>query len=99
MFSVEVARPAVETIGTSQDHDPADGDETGRSIHQTGMILVIEDDPDLRELLEVSFKNDGHEVTAARDGVVALDLVTREAVTSAPFPDRPGVIVGVPNRR
>ena len=31
--------------------------------------------------------------------VVALDLLARVAVTNAPVPARPGVIVGVPNRR
>jgi len=37
----------------------------------TGSILVIEDDPDICELLEVSLKGEGHDVAAAADGSAA----------------------------
>ena len=48
------------------------GNEPG---HHIGSILVIEDDPDVRELLEVFLKDEGHEVTTAYDGIRARDLV------------------------
>ncbi len=46
-------------------------------VRHTGAILVIEDDPDLRELVEVLLTDEGHTVTTASDGVMALDLVKR----------------------
>ena len=38
---------------------------------------MIEDDPDVRELLAALLAEDGHDVAAAPDGPVALDLVKR----------------------
>jgi two-component system CheB/CheR fusion protein len=44
---------------------------------RTGTILVIEDDPDVRELLELVLEREGHRVATAIDGVSALELVER----------------------
>jgi two-component system CheB/CheR fusion protein len=44
---------------------------------RTGSILLIEDDPDVRELLELVLEREGHAVTTAIDGASALDLVVR----------------------
>ena len=38
-------------------------------------ILVVEDDPDVRELVELLLAGEGHQVTAAPDGHAALALV------------------------
>ncbi len=46
----------------------------------TGVILVIEDDPEARELLELFLKEEGFRATTAADGVAALDLLARGAV-------------------
>lgn len=43
---------------------------------QAGSILLVEDDPDLRELVELLLKAEGHDVTTARDGPEALELVS-----------------------
>jgi len=43
-------------------------------------ILVIEDDPDVRSLLELLLAGEGHTVSAAPDGDVALGLVDRSAI-------------------
>jgi two-component system CheB/CheR fusion protein len=43
-------------------------------------VLVIEDDPEVRELLEIFLKGEGYRVTTAVDGVEAVDLVTRGVV-------------------
>ena len=53
---------------------PAEGAST---VRNTGAILVIEDEPDLRELLEVLLADEGHSVATASDGAMALDLVKR----------------------
>jgi two-component system, chemotaxis family, CheB/CheR fusion protein len=44
------------------------------TAHRTGLILVIEDDRELRELLELVLKEDSHRTASAPDGPAALDL-------------------------
>jgi two-component system CheB/CheR fusion protein len=77
MFSIDVALPAVPVIAPRERRLPGSRDDVGSNVHHTGAILVIEDDPDVRELLEAFLKDDGHVVTTASDGIVALDLVRR----------------------
>ena len=38
-------------------------------------VLLIEDDPEVRELLEIHLRNEGYEIAVARDGNLAYDLV------------------------
>ncbi len=45
-----------------------------------GVILVIEDDPEVRDLLDQFLKGEGHRTAAAPDGVVALDMVARGTI-------------------
>ncbi|CAN5221517.1 chemotaxis protein CheB [soil metagenome] len=54
--------------------------------HRTGTVLLIEDDPELRDLLELLLKGEGHRVLAAADGLAALALMTSGAT-------RPDVIL------
>ena len=42
-----------------------------------GRILIIEDDPEVRDLLEQLVRDEGHHVQYAHDGVAALALVER----------------------
>ncbi len=44
-------------------------------VRRTGAILVVEDDPEVRELLELFLKDEGHHVATAPDGILALELV------------------------
>ena len=56
------------------------GDQIAASgHHHTGTILVIEDDADLRELLEMILREEGHHPVTAPDGVAALELLAHEA--------------------
>jgi len=50
---------------------------TARHGRRTGAILMIEDDPDLRELLSQLLQDEGHQVTLAPDGPAALDMVAQ----------------------
>ncbi len=50
------------------------------NMHRSGTILIVEDDPELRELLELLLKGEGHRTTTAIDGVTALGMVTRGIV-------------------
>jgi two-component system, chemotaxis family, CheB/CheR fusion protein len=77
VFSIDVALPTGgEPIPRDRDLTGA-RDDNSETVHHTGRILVIEDDPDVRELLVSFLKDEGHEVTAAPDGLAALDLVKR----------------------
>ncbi|MEI6162054.1 MAG: response regulator, partial [Roseococcus sp.] len=48
--------------------------------HRTGAILLIEDDPDVRDLLVRVLTDEGHVAIAAADGEAALALVERGAI-------------------
>ncbi|MGO9758785.1 MAG: chemotaxis protein CheB [Roseiarcus sp.] len=75
VFAIEVARPKGGTV-VEIEHPRRDGVERiveGR--RRTGSILIVEDDPEVRELLELSVKDEGHRAAAARDGVAAMELL------------------------
>ena len=55
-------------------------------VRQTGIVLVVEDDPGVRELLEMFLVQAGHRVHGAADGAAALELVCRSNL-------RPSVVV------
>jgi two-component system CheB/CheR fusion protein len=57
--------------------DKAGGSSTAVE-HRTGNILIIDDDPEVLELLEIMLTGDGHVVTTAHDGAAALEL-TKQA--------------------
>ena len=42
--------------------------------HRSGTILVVEDDPEVRDLLQLLLKDEGHNVVTAQDGAAALAL-------------------------
>ena len=48
-------------------------------VRQPGTILVVEDDPDVREMLEVLLIEEGYEAMAVADGKAALALVAAGA--------------------
>jgi two-component system CheB/CheR fusion protein len=76
VFSIEVKLPVGETTPRPAHHPLGLYDKNNEPGRHVGSILVIEDDPDVRELLEVFLKDEGHEVATAHDGVGARDMVT-----------------------
>jgi len=71
VFAVEVplAEPGIHLVpaapGPSPDHQTV----------QSGLILIVEDDPALRESLELFLREDGLDTSVAADGEVAIHLV------------------------
>jgi two-component system CheB/CheR fusion protein len=57
--------------------------------HRVCVVLVVEDDPELRELLVLSLKDEGHRVVQASDGLIALEWLaqstTRPDIVLADF--------------
>jgi two-component system response regulator MprA len=48
----------------------------------TGMVLVVEDDADIRETLVMLLEFDGYRVAAVSDGLQALEWLSREQAPS-----------------
>jgi two-component system CheB/CheR fusion protein len=57
-----------------------DRSEVKESAHQSGAILVVEDDPSVRDMLALLFETEGYRTTTAEDGRTALELAARGAV-------------------
>ncbi len=87
VFSVEVPLVAGgdaipdRPLATPHGNGKADGHPAGsKGGHRTADILVVEDDPDMRDLLALILSDDGHRTAAAADGPAALKLVTQGVI-------------------
>jgi len=74
-FAVEILLP----VEASARRDPARGPLAARKVMpqsvNRGTVLVIEDDPEVRELLDVFLQGEGHETVSASDGPSALEVM------------------------
>ncbi len=75
VFSVNV-----NTIKRQSSHTVSKPDNAHPSKLVKGRILIIEDDPEVRDLLELLVREEGHYVQYAHDGVTALALVERAKI-------------------
>jgi two-component system, chemotaxis family, CheB/CheR fusion protein len=62
-------------VATSPDHVKSD------SAQSSCNILIIDDDPEVKELLEILIGDEGHHVISARDSATALKLVKTAKIT------------------
>ena len=78
VFCIDVNRPQTRATrrleGRGAFVDPA------KSPPRVGSVLVVDDDPDIRELLQQLLEADGHTVVAAVDGLEALELLTHRGI-------------------
>jgi two-component system CheB/CheR fusion protein len=80
VFAIEVEL-AAGAAGSLVEHPPPDAEHgIAESAHRTGEVLIVEDDPEVRELLEMFLKDEGHRTATAPDGIVALELIARGAI-------------------
>jgi two-component system, chemotaxis family, CheB/CheR fusion protein len=49
-------------------------------VRRTGTILVVDDDPEVCEMLDLVLKSEGHRTATAPDGMAALDLIARGTI-------------------
>jgi two-component system CheB/CheR fusion protein len=80
VFAIEVALPPRGRAASLEDDLRDAGDGVVEGARRMGAILVIEDDPEVRDLLGLFLKDEGHRVATAPDGVAALELVARAAL-------------------
>ncbi|HEX4112638.1 MAG TPA: chemotaxis protein CheB [Stellaceae bacterium] len=79
VFAIDIVLPQNGTPRQAEyRHDT--GADIAEGVGRTGAILVVEDDPDMRDLLELFLKEEGHQVATAPDSVAALELVARGTI-------------------
>ena len=77
VFSIEVRLAPSETeVAPEPDRDTVDNGIL-EGAHRTGTIMIVEDDPEIRELLVLALRDDGHHPIAVADGAAALEEVER----------------------
>jgi two-component system CheB/CheR fusion protein len=59
---------------------PVAGSDAKPAEQRAGEILVIEDDPEVRELLSILLRDDGHHVTMAYNGADALKIAANAPI-------------------
>ncbi len=75
VFVIEAALAATPLALAPGPMPPASEIEGALPHAKIGKILVIEDDPDIRQLLELFLIEEGHKVAVARDGAAAVNLI------------------------
>jgi two-component system, chemotaxis family, CheB/CheR fusion protein len=74
MLAPNGAAPLLEDRGRGRE------DGTTERAHRTGAILIIEDDPETRGLLEQLLRGEGYHAATAPDGGAAFELVVQGAI-------------------
>lgn len=80
VFAIEVIFPPAGMAFQLELHPHSQGDGGVDGVRRTAEILVIEDDPELRDVLKLFLQDEGHRAATAPDGVAALELVAQGKV-------------------
>jgi two-component system CheB/CheR fusion protein len=80
VFAVEVMLPPGDAPAAPERKPLPHDDAFVADGRRTGAILVIEDDPEVRELLGMFLRDAGHQVATAPNGVVAAEIVTHGTI-------------------
>ena len=78
-------------LAAVSDHQPLVRKQTAPRGSASRRIVVVEDNPDVRDLLRLKLKRLGHEVDAASDGATGLDTILERS------PDIAFVDIGLPS--
>ncbi|MBF0324503.1 MAG: response regulator [Alphaproteobacteria bacterium] len=77
MFAIEVGPIAPASPCSTQ--RPSHG-VTSWAAPRNGQILIVEDDPEVRDLLQLYIRNEGLRSASAYDGIAAMEMVTAGAI-------------------
>ena len=81
VFAIEVALPPDKPARQPERRPNGKDIDAVEPAHRTGTVLVVEDDPEVRSLLELLLQDEGHHVAIAPDGPAALGLADAGAFT------------------
>jgi two-component system CheB/CheR fusion protein len=79
-FSIEVK---LAPPGEQSQPDPAPQNidhALSEDLHRSGVILMVEDDPEVRDAMEMLLRDEGHHPVTAPDGIAALEWLAQETV-------------------
>jgi chemotaxis methyl-accepting protein methylase/FixJ family two-component response regulator/signal transduction histidine kinase len=79
VFSIKVPKAAAGHVAAADDPTPIAAPDSPTGLH--GLVLIVDDDPDVRDTLEVLIKSEGYSVITARDGLAALAACASLAIT------------------
>jgi two-component system CheB/CheR fusion protein len=80
VFAIEIEREAIGVEPMFEHQNRAAHDRPGIDVSLASEILVIEDDPEMADLLAVVLAEEGYRTSTAPDGMTALELVARGTV-------------------
>jgi two-component system, chemotaxis family, CheB/CheR fusion protein len=80
VFAIEISRELVETDAKISDHRQPSRERLGVDGSLAAEILVIEDDPEMSDLLAIVLADAGYRTSTAPDGITAVDLLARGVI-------------------
>ncbi len=80
VFAIEVALPPQTALPKAPTPQPDIHFGPADNTHRTGQILIVEDDPEVRDLLRLFLQGEGHQTASAPDGIAAMEMVTKGTV-------------------
>jgi two-component system, chemotaxis family, CheB/CheR fusion protein len=86
VFAIEVKLSLGGTLTQAEDREIRIQGKSHERAVQGRTILIVEDDSEVRNLLEIGLSAEGHRVVSAGDGAAALELLETEAL-------QPGLVI------
>jgi two-component system CheB/CheR fusion protein len=80
VFAIEVMRPPSGTVPQLDRQRQATQDKPAEAAHPKGAILIVEDDPEICDLLKDLLTGEGYRTVTAPDGIAALNLVAQSKI-------------------
>jgi two-component system CheB/CheR fusion protein len=80
VFAIDVTLPLTEPAMRSRHRRESGDGIVVEADGRTGAILVVEDDPEVRDLLALFLEGEGHRAVTAPYGALALELVARGTI-------------------
>jgi two-component system CheB/CheR fusion protein len=80
VFSIEVKPALVGPLAPAEGRVHRIQDRHDHNAVQARTILIVEDDSEVRDLLEIGLRAEGHRAITASDGVEALKLIDRDGL-------------------
>lgn len=81
VFSIEVPLPEVSGKAVKRKLKSAEPSIVSKITPLTGNVLIVDDDPDLLDLLDQLLTGEGHETTTASDAKTAMAMIVDKSVT------------------